>query len=302
MISFFKEDGNKKAENGGIKVIQVMGKSFEFQGNLELDQVEKNILQYMQEDHIVYSYISSRELLFEIKLRKNIIKSAKEMNETKPEFTIFEQARCNRNYWQLTKAGGFLLRPDVRPSDAIMDIFKNSSLYAFECATASVIIYYYATLKTIGHHLFNAHFQELYLYSWHTDTDLGLVTFYSDGFLPGDVVYFDNPDYNSQTPWFRGVNAILLDDWRYFGHGFSIKTDEEIVQVLNKKRMEGSKQSAVLTSLLTRPSFSRLSALTNRQQTSSDFKIKQHVAHHNRSSISLLNYYNYIISLGYQYF
>ncbi|MEI2467558.1 protein-glutamine gamma-glutamyltransferase [Bacillales bacterium AN1005] len=292
----------EKAENGGTRVIQVMGKSFEFQENLELDQVEKNIMQFMQEDNIVYSYNSSRELLFEIKVRKNIINSARAMNEARPEFTIFEQARCNPNYWKLTKAGGFLLRPDVRPSDAIMDIFKNSSLYAFECATASVIIYYYATLQTLGHHIFNTYFQGLYLYSWHTDTDLGLVTFHSSGFLPGDIVYFDNPDFNPQTPWFRGVNAILLDDSSFFGHGFSIKTNEKIVQVLNKQRRQGSNRSAALTSLLTRPSFSRLSALTNRQPTSIDFKIKQPFVHHNLSSISLLNYNNYLISLGFQFF
>lgn len=281
------------------QMIQISGKSFQFQENWPLDQIEKNIMQYMQEDQMTYSYPSLEELLFEIKLRHNVIKSATEMNENQAQFTIFEQARCNSNYWQLTVAGGFLLRPDVRPSDAIMDIFKNSSLYAFECATASVIIYYYATLQTIGTHLFNAHFQHLYLYSWHTDTDLGLVTFYSSSFLPGDIVYFENPDFNSETPWFRGLNAILLDDGRFFGHGFSIMTNTEIVQVLNEKRRIGSNRSATLTSLLTRPSFTHLLRLTKEQARSNAFKMQQHVVHHNLTSISALKYQKYLIQLGF---
>ena len=86
------------------------------------------------------------------------------------EFEIFANARCNPKYWDLTGVGGFQLKPDVRPSDAIQDIYNNSSLYAFECATAKVIIFYHAVLNSIGEELFNQYFKNLYLYSWHFDT------------------------------------------------------------------------------------------------------------------------------------
>ncbi|WP_031539393.1 MULTISPECIES: protein-glutamine gamma-glutamyltransferase [Niallia] len=281
------------------QMIQIAGTTFQPQDNWPLEHMEKAILQYMHDDHNIFSYPSLEELQFEIRMRKNIINGAKEMNETEAQFTIFEQARCNPAYWQLTIAGGFLLRSDVQPSDAIMDIYKNSSLYAFECATASVIVYYYATLQTIGKNLFNAYFQNLYLYSWHVDTDLGLVTFHSSSFLPGDIVYFENPDFDLTTPWFRGLNAIMLEDGRFFGHGFSIKTNQEITQVLNKRRIPGSNRSAVLTSLVTRPSFTKLSRLAKGQTRSIAFKPQLPVVHHNYSSISTQRYQKYLLHLGY---
>ncbi|WP_312095787.1 protein-glutamine gamma-glutamyltransferase [Niallia sp.] len=280
-------------------MIQISGTTFQFKENWPLDHIEKSILQHMQDAHNIYSYPSLEELQFEIKMRKNIINSATEMNETKAQFTIFEQSRCNPAYWQLTAAGGFLQRLDVKPSDAIMDIYQNSSLYAFECATASVIIYYYAMLQTIGKHLFDAYFQNLYLYSWHADTDLGLVTFYTSSFLPGDIVYFENPDFDLKTPWFRGLNAIILDDGRFFGHGFSIKTNHEIIQVLNERRIAGSNRSAELTSLVTRPSFIHISGLAKGQTRNIAYKLRLPVVHHNHSSISTLRYQKYLIQLGY---
>ncbi|MGI8348434.1 protein-glutamine gamma-glutamyltransferase [Niallia circulans] len=282
-------------------MIQIAGTTFQLQENWPLDQIERSILQYMQDDHNIYSYSSLAELQFELTMRKNIINSARAMNETEAQFTVFEQSRCNPAYWQLTSAGGFLLRPDVMPSDAIMDIYSNSSLYAFECATAAVIIIYHATLQTIGKRAFDTHFRNLYLYSWHVDTDLGLVTFNSNSFLPGDIVYFENPDFDLAAPWFRGLNAILLDDGRFFGHGFSIRTDQEIIQNLNEIRIPASNRSAFLSSLVTRPSFTHLSRLTQQQTRSTTFKRQLPVVHHNRSSISTLRYQNYLVQLGYMY-
>ena len=110
-------------------------------------------------------------------------------------------------------------------------------------------------MNSIGSNLFNLLFRNLYLYSWHTDRDLGIITFYSNHFLPGDVLYVNNPDFDRKTPWFRGVNAVLLDDGRLFAHGFNIRTSEEMIQILNKKRKPDSYQSAYITKLVTRPSF-----------------------------------------------
>ena len=123
------------------------------------------------------------ELSFELKLRNNIILSARALNQSNAEFAVFENSRCNPRFWHLMYTGGFLLRRDVKPSDAIQDIYLNSSLYAFECATAMVIIYYHAVLHLIGESFFNQLFSNLYLYSWNFDPDLGLQTIYTNRFF-----------------------------------------------------------------------------------------------------------------------
>jgi protein-glutamine gamma-glutamyltransferase len=64
------------------------------------------------------------------------------MNQNEAQFEIFENARCNPQYWNLTDVGGFRLRHDAMPSDPVEDLFKNSSLYAFECATAKRIEFF----------------------------------------------------------------------------------------------------------------------------------------------------------------
>src|SRR5690606_2605206 len=244
-------------------MLQISGVEFQENENWQLGDVEKTIIQQMQKVPVLYSYYSEYELLFELKVRENIIESAKEMNSGEAAFTNFANAKCNPRFWHLTRAGGLLLRNDVRPSDAIVDIFQNSSLYAYECATSIPIIYYHAILHSIGSKLFNSLFQNLYLYSWHTDTDLGIHTFYSDNFLSGDVLYVNNPDFDRKKPQYRGVNAVLLNDNKLFGHGFSIGTTEEMIKILNEKREEDSQQSAYLTQLVTRPNFNYLYRVTS---------------------------------------
>ncbi|WP_376766752.1 hypothetical protein [Peribacillus huizhouensis] len=39
----------------------------------------------------------------------------------------------------------------------------------------------------------------IYLYSWHVDPDLGIQSIHTDHFLPGDVVYFNNPDLDPES-------------------------------------------------------------------------------------------------------
>jgi protein-glutamine gamma-glutamyltransferase len=285
-----------KSETGmGDCMIQVSGVPFQNQENGQLGSVEKTIMQQMQTAPVFYSYNSEYELFFELTVRKNIIQSAKEMDKSQAVFTSFEYARCNPRYWQLTRAGGFLLRPDVRPADAIIDIYRNGSFYAFECATAIPIIYYHAILNSIGSEGFNSLFQNLYLYSWHTDTDLGIITFYSDHFIPGDVLYVNNPDFDRKTPHFRGVNAVLLEDGRLFGHGFNIRTSEEMIRLLNETRKPDSQQSAYITKLVTRPSFKYLLRAAGWQRNNAPYKPQRPVVHHNQSSISYAHYLYYSI-------
>lgn len=274
-------------------MIQISGRLFQ-PNELNVGSLQKVIVKQMLDSQVIYSYPSTYELLFELNLRVNIIESASEMNKSKAVFTTFQYAQCNDSYWNLTNTGGFMLKPNVSPSDAILDIYENSSQYAFECATACIIAFYHAVLKSIGKSLFNSLFHGIYLYSWHSDTDLGIYTFYGNHFLPGDVVYFRNPDFNPKTSWYRGLNAVKMSDGKYFGHGIGIKTTEDMIEFLNKQRRPDGKQSAYLTRLVTNPSFQHLSGLSTLQRNYLKYKKQHIICHHNISSISFLHYINYV--------
>ncbi|WP_332696396.1 protein-glutamine gamma-glutamyltransferase [Halalkalibacter lacteus] len=275
-------------------MIQIMGMPFQLTEMENFGRVELTIIQRMYEDPALYSYSSFDEFIFEIKTRKNIIDSSVSMNESQMEFSVFESARCNPQYWYLTETGGFLLRQDVRPSDAIQDIYQNSSLYAFDCSTACVIIFYHAILNSIGDQSFNLIFPNLYLYSWHADSDLGLHNVYTNHFLPGDVIYFNNPDFHPQIYWLRGQNAVDLGDGTFFGHGFGIMTVEQMIQTLNENRKPQSNHSAYLLDSVTRLDFSHLARITMLQRGYLTFKKQQIIIHHNQCSISFIQYLFYL--------
>ncbi|WP_257346789.1 protein-glutamine gamma-glutamyltransferase [Pseudalkalibacillus decolorationis] len=275
-------------------MIQLSGIPFQQNGEWPSGSIESMIIDRMQGNPVIYSYQSINELLFEVKLRKNIILSARAMYQGNAKFEVFEQSRCNHEYWHLTDAGGFQLRRDVKPSDAIQDIYRNSSQYAFECATAKMIIYYHAVLNSIGDYFFNQLFRNIYLYSWNFDPDLGIHTIYTEHFLPGDVVYFTNPDFNPQTSWWRGENAVFLGDGTYFGHGLGIRTAEQMIQALNKQRKQGSTQSAYLTDLVVRPSFKHLAKFSRLLRGYRAYKLQHIAIHHNESSISCDRYLFYL--------
>jgi protein-glutamine gamma-glutamyltransferase len=233
-------------------------------------------------------------------LRKNIIASARAMNEGDARFETFKNTRGNPRYWNLSNAGGLKLRRDMLPSDAIQDIYENSSLYAFECATAAVIIYYHAVLNTIDEPLFNQLFQNLYLYGWHVDPDLGIQSIRTNHYLPGDIVYFDNPDFNPETSWWRGENAVVLGDGTYFGHGLGIWTAKQMIQLLNKTRKPRSSQSAYMTNLVSRPSFEYLAKVSMLPRGYPAYKLQHVVIHHNESSISYDRYLFYLNKVYHQ--
>mgnify|MGYP007112383158 CR=1 FL=1 len=275
-------------------MIQLLGRPFEHSNIWQAGSVERKIVQAMIEDSLVHSYETIDELRFELKLRKNIIASAKAMNESNMDFEVFSTSRCNPKYWILTESGGFRLRNDVLPSDAIEDFYRNSSLYGFECATAKVILLYHAILNTIGKQTFDHFFQNLYLYSWHYDPDLGLRSTRTDHFIPGDIVYFKNPDVNPSTPWWRGENGVLLEDGMFFGHGIGIMTGEEIINYLNKMRKSESAVSAYQLNSAARPAFKHLATLSMNRQRFDLSKIPHIVINHNKDSISLERYQRYL--------
>ncbi|WP_019243497.1 MULTISPECIES: protein-glutamine gamma-glutamyltransferase [Bacillus] len=275
-------------------MLQVSGMPFHPNGMLGIGYIENVIIQRMITDSSVHSYSSINELMFEVTLRKNIIESARAMKQSQAEFESFEKSRANSRYWHVTSNGGFQLRRGVTPSEAIQDIYNNSPLYAFECATAIVIIYYHAVLNSIGENLFNQHFSNLYLYSWHSDSDLGIRNITTDYFLPGDVVYFNNPDYNPETPWWRGENAVVLEDGTYFGHGAEIATAEQMIEALNSTRKPGSMQSSYLMNSAIRLSFKTLAKLAKLPRNDRAYKMSHVVIHHNESSISFERYLFYL--------
>nr|WP_325049992.1 hypothetical protein [Cohnella faecalis] len=68
-----------------------------------------------------------------------------------------------------------------------------------------VIILYKATLDSIGKDTFNAYFKDLFLYDWNYDNNLKLITVENKNeAYPGDVLYFENPDFDPKTPEWRG--------------------------------------------------------------------------------------------------
>ena len=279
-------------------MIQISSEPFQQIDMWPAGGIESTIAERMIKDPTVYSYQSIDQLSFEIKLRKNIILSARSMNQSNVAFAVFKESYCNPRYWLLTGAGGFLLRHDVKPSDAIQDIYLNSSQYAFECATAMVIIYYHAVLTLIGENLFNQLFQGIYLYSWHGDSDLGIKPYYTNYMIPGDVVYINNPDFDPLTSQWRGENAVILEDGTYFGLGIGITTEEHIIRALNQQRERESNQSAYLTNLVTRPSFKHLSKAFMSHRGYSIHKYRHIVFHHNESSVSL-DQYMFLINMVY---
>ncbi|WP_173916785.1 protein-glutamine gamma-glutamyltransferase [Halobacillus sp. Marseille-Q1614] len=269
-------------------MIYISGSPFQLNDN-DTNSDEKMIIQAMHDSPAVFSYPSRNEFNFEVKMRKNIMLSADAMNQSKASFTDFANSVANPQYWSVTPFGGFQLLPGVSPSAAILDIFNNGSRYAFECAGAMLMIFYRAALLSIGERNFNRLFQGLYIYSWHADSDLGLNPVNTRHLIPGDVVYFDNPQFDPAAPYWRGENAVFLGNDSYFGHGLGVLSSKGIIDILNDLRAPGAFQSAYLTELVVRPSFSHLARFAVRVHNFQ--KIQLPVILHNESSIPFNRYH-----------
>jgi protein-glutamine gamma-glutamyltransferase len=225
----------------------------------ELSGFEIDILRSLIQTHLLNQYENITRLHFELKLRNSIIEAAILLNRSDVTYATFKNSYCNSAYWILQNDGGFKLRPNVSPSTAIRDIYMNGSQYAFECATAMVIVYYKAVLHTIEEEQFNRIFSDILLWDWHYDKDLGITTLKTNQFVPGDVLYFSNPDVDPQTPEWQGENAVYLEKDTYYGHGIGIKSAPEMIAALNAHRAPNSQVSAYLLDQATRPNFQYLS-------------------------------------------
>lgn len=244
-------------------MIKISGDNFDIKtiiNQYKENSVERKVLDILNLSRKTYDYNSLDELKFEVNLRKNIVSAAFDLNRSKFDFAVFRKSKCNTDYWERTRQGGFLLKDGVKPSDAINDIFKNSNKYATECATAMVIVFYKAVLDSFGDKLFDDSFHKIYLMNWHyMDASLGLDI--SDNivdYLPGDCRYFKNPQVNPLTPEWQGENVIDLGNGKYYGHGIGIGTANEIIEALNKERIIGARKSAYLLDSATRPDFKQL--------------------------------------------
>ncbi|TYR79376.1 protein-glutamine gamma-glutamyltransferase [Priestia megaterium] len=228
--------------------------------NQELLSTEKSrILKLMNKYSEVYSYQTMQQLEFELELRTQIIQASYLLWQSKARFATFKTSKCNEQYWNRTEKGGFQLKENVLPASALEDIFHNGHQYAFECATAIIIVFYKGVLECIGETYFNRLFTNLLLYNGKYDEDLNLFTYKGSDFLPGDCVYFKNPDHNPDTPQWQGENAIIVEEDLYYGHGIGIRSAKGIIDALNTKRKENAEQSAFLTEYITRVDFHYLS-------------------------------------------
>lgn len=204
---------------------------------------ERGIYAALENSPFIHRYNTVHELLFEIKLRKNIMKAARDLFASEAQFAPFPTSKFNPQIWSKIKYG-YLLKESVLPSDAIWDVFRNSREYAFECTTAIVLIFYKAVLDSISVSRFNTLFQGLLVWDWNYDHDLGIITKEGNDFIPGDVVYFYNPDFGH--PVWTGENAVYLGGDEFFGHGIGIKSNKGMVEALNTLRKEGATRSAYL--------------------------------------------------------
>ncbi|MDD4297356.1 MAG: protein-glutamine gamma-glutamyltransferase [Ruminiclostridium sp.] len=221
------------------------------------------IAKKMAESDAVYSYSSMKSLEFELDSRKEIVNASEKLYNSFFTFRLFKDSMCNTNYWTRTQEGGFRLKGDANPHEAIRDIYKNSKLYGTECATAIVIVFYLGLIEVLPPELFDRLFSNIYLMDWmYLDKDLGVRTYKGvKNALPGDCLYFKNPDVNPDTPEWQGENAIMLLNEYYYGHGIGIKKSNEIIRDLNRNRAYGSETSAYLMDQIVKPDFNYLAAL-----------------------------------------
>ncbi|WP_426450794.1 protein-glutamine gamma-glutamyltransferase [Paenibacillus sp. S-38] len=221
-----------------------------------LPPLEREIYERKQSSPNAFHYPSLAALRFELKVRAAIVEAAVQLQRSDAEFESFKESRCSDVYWTRTEGGGFRQRPGVHASEAIRDIYVNGKDYAFECATAVIIVLYKAVLETIGDEAFDRLFRFLFLMSWHHDSLLHLITVYGKGeAYPGDIQYVKNPQVDPKKIEWQGENIVKLAGNRYFGHGVGIGDVDMFIKKLNRHRLPGSTVSAYLLDEATYPNF-----------------------------------------------
>ncbi|HEX7056073.1 MAG TPA: protein-glutamine gamma-glutamyltransferase [Bacilli bacterium] len=216
---------------------------------------EYAIARALADSEETFQYAAMREFRFELLMRDSIVSAAIQLNESPAAFASFANSRCNPRYWKLTENGGFMLKEGSKPAEAIRDIFDNGHMYAFECATAVVIVLYKAVIDSLGDDVFDRLFADTYLHDWQYDKDLHLLAVDASDLIPGDIRYFKNPDVDPKKMHWQGENAVYLGNQLFFGHGIGLAGAEKIISVLNRNRKPHAAQSAYLQKRAIRPDF-----------------------------------------------
>ena len=167
--------------------------------------------------------------------------------------------KVNPQFWDVQN-GQIKLKPGVRPSEAVDDVFKNPNKYALDCAAGAHLVGLRAISKTIGATDFDRSHANLKLKGWQSSRQgqnaggsFNHVTGTPEGRAgnapkPGDAGYIKNPD-NVSVAW-QGENVIYLGNGQYFGHPGGIKSKDEWVNWINTNaRKPGATQSAYMSSL-----------------------------------------------------
>lgn len=247
-----------------IKIANSITDASDIMEQYPVDSIEREIIRILSSSSKIYDYSSIKQLEFELKLRNNIVISARDLYRSGLAFRIFRNSICNPAYWDRTDEGGFLLKEGVKPSSAVRDIYTNGRKYGTECATAIVIVFYKAVVEAFPEESFDEKFKNIYLMDWQREWHLRIRSYSNlQDYLPGDCRYFKNPDVDPLTPEWQGENAIDLTRGLYYGHGIGIRTAEGIIDALNKHREQDSQTSAYLMDSATRPDFKYLEALNH---------------------------------------
>ena len=221
---------------------------------------ERQIGEAMLQSPETDTFPTSDRLRFEVRLRAATVEAARALDRSGMDFAVFRKSRCNPAFWTRADNGGFMLKRGVRPSEAIADIFENGPKYATECATAIVIVFYKAVLDVYSAPLFDRAFPAIVLMNWqHVDPLFRSVGRMrpAEVTLPGDRLYFVNPDVNPATPEWQGENVIQLGPDSYYGHGLGIHNAAAIIRELNENRAEDANESAYLLKRAGRPDYGR---------------------------------------------
>jgi protein-glutamine gamma-glutamyltransferase len=225
------------------------------------DTLQSAILKTLMNSSYNYRYESLDHLAAELIIRGSIVTAARDLAHSGIRFKVFRDSMANSDFWRRTPEGGFTLRADVLPSDAILDIYRNGSKYGTECATAMIIVLYKAMLDLMPTETFNKLYADIYLMNWkHIDRDLALVMKdEAADLLPGDAKYFKNPDVDPLTPEWQGENVFYLGSGRYYGHGIGIEDADSIIRSLNGNRRDGATRTAYLDDSVKRQDYLFLS-------------------------------------------
>lgn len=230
----------------------------DFDHRMIQNSFERQVLETLLNSSATHTYRSRGEVVFEMQFRSAITASARELYYSGAQFADFYKSRCNPMFWNLMPDGAFQLRQGVPPAEAIVDIFRNGRIYAFECATAMIIVLYKAALRMLPPVKFNTLFADIRLWGWKYDADLRIVHNIPSQYIPGDIRYVKNPDVNPLTPEWQGENIVDMGDGMYFGHGLGFRTLPGIIDALARRRRPGAMRMPYLLETATRPGFSYL--------------------------------------------